>query len=181
MCLGDTRFYTAFISCARLLKCKSPAKQTVVSSEWERWARKPGNKDKAAAVSAIIRDEEFWAAVKLFCKLVKPVVKLMRLVDSILACMGKVSMVVHAHCRFSTLLLAHMDDGLQNCKQVYPMCAQIEQHIESIGLEKDLEDSVAKIFRERWNKMHSPLHSGSYMLEPQFRNTAFGPGVSHYL
>ena len=104
MCLGDTRFYTAYISCARLLKCKSPAKQTVVSSEWERWAKKQGNKDKAAAVSAIILDEEFWAAVKTFCKLVKPIVKLMRLVDSNLACMGKVSMVVHAKCSFSYLL-----------------------------------------------------------------------------
>ena len=61
------------------------------------------------------------------------------------------------------------------------MCAQIEQHIKSMGLEKDLEDSVAEIFRDRWNKMHSPLHSAAYMLEPQFRNTAFGPEVIHYV
>ena len=63
--------------------------------------------------------------------------------------------------------------------QVYPMCAQIEQHILSMGLEKDLENSVRNIFRDRWNKMHSPLHSAAYMLEPQFRNTAFDPQVTH--
>ena len=35
MSLGDTRFYTAYISCARLLKCKTAARQTVVSGEWD--------------------------------------------------------------------------------------------------------------------------------------------------
>ena len=57
------------------------------------------------------------------------------------------------------------------------MCAQIEQHIQNVGLEKDLEAAVSKIFRERWDKMHSPFHSAAYMLEPQFRNTAFGREV----
>jgi hypothetical protein len=63
--------------------------------------------------------------------------------------------------------------------QVYPMCAQIEQHIQKVGLNKDLEDSVAKIFRDRWDKMHSPLHSAAYILEPQFRLAAFDKQVMH--
>jgi hypothetical protein len=63
--------------------------------------------------------------------------------------------------------------------QVYPMCAQIEQHILDVGLDKGVEDAVAKIFRERWDKMHSPLHSAAYMLEPQFRGAAFGREVMH--
>ena len=63
--------------------------------------------------------------------------------------------------------------------QVYPMCAQIEQHIRNVGLDKDLEESVAKIFRDRWDKMHSPLHAAAYMLEPQFRKAAFDPKVMH--
>jgi hypothetical protein len=96
---GDTRFYTAYISCARLLKCKSAARQTVVSGEWDRWANKPGNRDKSAAVKAIILAEEFWAAIKLFCRLLKPIVRLMRLVDSNMPSMGKVSIVLHADLR----------------------------------------------------------------------------------
>lgn len=61
------------------------------------------------------------------------------------------------------------------------MCAQIEQHIMDVGLEKDLQESVSKIFRDRWDKMHSPLHAAAYMLEPQFRNTIFGREVMHSL
>jgi len=68
-------------------------------------------------------------------------------------------------------------DGRKHCMQVYPMCAQIEQHIKDVGLEQELQDAVAKIFRDRWNKMHSPLHAAAYMLEPQFRSAAFGREV----
>ncbi|CAL8465879.1 g5415 [Coccomyxa elongata] len=146
---GDTRFYTAYISCARLLKCKSAARQTVVSDGWDTWAKKPANKDRSAVAKTIILDEDFWLAVKLFCKLLKPMVRLMRLVDSNMPSMGK----------------------------VYPMCAQIEEHIKAVGLDDNVQESVSKIFRERWDKMHSPLHAAAYMLEPQFRNAAFGREV----
>ena len=63
--------------------------------------------------------------------------------------------------------------------QVYPMCAQIEQHIQNVGLEKGLQDSVLDIFRKRWNSMHSPLHAAAYVLEPQFRNAQLGREVMH--
>lgn len=87
---GDTRVYTAYISCARLLKCKSAARQIVVSREWDVWAKKPAVRDRSAVAKDTILDEEFWAAVKLFCKLLKPIVRLMRLVDSNMPSMGKV-------------------------------------------------------------------------------------------
>lgn len=59
------------------------------------------------------------------------------------------------------------------------MCAQIQQHIKDVGLDKDLEESVSEIFLERWNKMHSPLHAAAHMLEPQFRTAAFDKTVMH--
>ena len=40
-----------------------------------------------------------------------------------------------------------------------------------------MRECVCKIFRERWDKMHSPLHAAAYMLEPQFRNATFGREV----
>ena len=64
--------------------------------------------------------------------------------------------------------------------QVYPICAQIQQHIRKVGLDKDLEEEVYNIFEDRWNKMHSPLHSAAYMLEPQFRDATFGREVSPF-
>ena len=59
------------------------------------------------------------------------------------------------------------------------MCAQIEQHIRDVGLNKDLEDSVAMIFRDRWDKTDSPLHSAAYMLDPQIRPAALNKQVMH--
>ena len=87
---ADTRFYTAYILSARLFKCRSAGRQTVVAAEWERWGKKQGNREKAAAVKGIVLDDDFWAAIKLFCRLVKPIVRLMRLVDSNMPTMGKV-------------------------------------------------------------------------------------------
>ncbi|KAK9916090.1 hypothetical protein WJX75_008482 [Coccomyxa subellipsoidea] len=149
---GDTHSYTAYISCSRLLKCKGAARQTVVSSEWDRWAKKAGNAAKAATAKDTILDETFWADVRMFCELLQPIVSLMRLVDSNMPSMGK----------------------------VYPMCAQIEAHISSLGMEPGLKAAVAAVFRERWNKMHSPLHGAAYMLEPQFRAATFDAQISTY-
>ena len=91
--------------------------------------------------------------------------------------MGKVRAVLPAEVRLQLHTLHHVSDKLQHCVQVYPMCAQIEQHIKNVGLDKNLEEAVSKIFRERWDKMHSPLHAAAYMLEPQFGNAAFGREV----
>ena len=65
---ADTRFYTAYILSARLFKCRCAARQTVVSAEWERWGKKQGNREKAAAVKGIILDDEFWAAMQISCR-----------------------------------------------------------------------------------------------------------------
>jgi len=130
LCPGDTRFYTAYISCARLLECKSAARQTVVSAEWDRWAKKPGNRDKAATVQSTILDEEFWAAARLFCKLVKPIVRLMRLVDSNMPSMGKVSTVIilidgpyNMHCISA---LHNMLQSRLHCRVLCRMCCNPE-------------------------------------------------------
>ena len=96
---GDTRFLTAYICCARLLKCKRAAWQIVVSGEWDHWANKLENRGKSTAVKAIILDKGFWAAIKLLCRLLKPIVRLMRLMDSYMPSMGKASIVLHADIR----------------------------------------------------------------------------------
>ena len=60
------------------------------------WAKKPANKDRAAVAKVTILDEEFWAAIRFFCKLLKPIVRLMRLVDSNMPSMGKVRAALHS-------------------------------------------------------------------------------------
>ena len=62
-----------------------------VWSQCDAWAILTGNEDKAAAIKAIILDEEFWVAIGLFCRLVKPIVQLRHFVASEAPTMGKVS------------------------------------------------------------------------------------------
>lgn len=89
---GDTRFYSAYIAVRRLLRCKSAAIKTVVSEEWAAWRGKSDRKikDKARIVKKTVMDAEFWQALACFCILLKPIVRLMRLVDSNMPSMGKV-------------------------------------------------------------------------------------------
>lgn len=72
-------------------------------------------------------------------------------------------------CRF-------VPHGLQCVTQVYAEFCQIEKHIQNSVLPEEVKEEVA-IFQDRWDKMHSPLHSVGYMLEPQFQGTNFGPEV----
>ena len=55
--------------------------------------------------------------------------------------------------------------------QVYPEFFEIVAHTENAKLPPDVKQDVADIFRERWDKMHSPV---AHMLEPQFQTTNLG-------
>ena len=56
---------------------------------------------------------------------------------------------------------------------MYPECCEIDKHIQEVALPEQVRKDVAHIFRERWNSMHSKLHSVGYMLDPQFQGTDF--------
>lgn len=87
---GDTRFYSAYIAVKRLLVCKSAVQKTIVSTEWAGWADKPDYKSKAAATAAIVLNASFWSALARFVILLRPIVRLLRLVDSNMPSMSKV-------------------------------------------------------------------------------------------
>lgn len=145
---GDTRFYTAYILSARLFKCRSAARQTVVLGEWDWWAKKQGNREKAAAVKAIIIDEEFWAAVKMFCRLVKPIVKLLRLVDSNMPTMGKVRNNSHVDVRIETPISVISLTGCHSACRFTPSAPRLSSTLRMWAL------------RRIWRRL-SPRSSGS--------------------
>ena len=63
-----------------------------------------------------------------------------------------------------------------NVVQVFAEWCEIEKHIQKAVLPEEVREEVAAIPWERWDKMHSPLHSVGYILEPQLYN--FGAEVS---
>lgn len=88
---GDTRFYTEYIAATRVLQVKSALQETVVSAEYKEWAEKQSYKAEAMRVKKLILDEDLWTDIELMVELFKPIVDLLRLVDSDLPTMGKVS------------------------------------------------------------------------------------------
>ncbi len=173
---SDTRFYSADIAVRRLLRCQSAVQKTVVSEEWNEWANKRDYRDKARFVIKAVLDPAFWTAIANFCHVLKPIVRLLRLVDSNMPSMTKVPDSVKTLLVYCTSV--HLQCNCEIVVQVYPVCCAIETHIESTKLPADVKHDVAELFCERWDKMHSPLHSVGYMLEPQFQDTDFGPEVS---
>ncbi|KAL3160534.1 hypothetical protein ABBQ32_14131 [Trebouxia sp. C0010 RCD-2024] len=147
---GDTRFYTQYIAVRRLLRCKGAVQKTIVDDEFNAWtAKAKENKDKGRILKKAVLNSALWTALARFCMLLKPLVRLTRLVDSNMPTMSK----------------------------VYAECCIIEKHIAASVLPEEVKTEVVSIFRERWDKMHSPLHSVGYMLEPQFQGTDFGTEV----
>jgi hypothetical protein len=89
--VGDTRFYTDYIAATRVLQVKSALQETEVSAEYKEWAEKQSYKAEAMRVKKLILDEDLWTDIELMVELFKPVVDLLRLVDSDPPTMGKVS------------------------------------------------------------------------------------------
>lgn len=173
---GDTRFYSAYIAVRRLLRCQSAVQKTVVSEEWNEWGSKRDYRDKARYVNKAVLNAAFWTAIAHFCYVLKPIVRLLRLVDSNMPSMSKVPDSVKIQLIYCTSV--YLQCNCEIIVQVYPECCAIETHIESTKMPDDVKQDVLDIFRNRWDKMHSPLHSVGYMLEPQFQGTDFGSEVS---
>ncbi|DBA80562.1 TPA: hypothetical protein ACH3X1_007822 [Trebouxia sp. C0004] len=83
-------FASAYIAVRRLLRCQSAAQKTVVSEEWSEWGAKRDYREKARFVSKAVLDTAFWTALANFCIVLKPLVRLLRLVDSNMPSMSKV-------------------------------------------------------------------------------------------
>ena len=109
---GETRFYTEYIAATRVLQVRSGLQETAVSSEYKEWADKQSYKADAMRVKKLILDEDLWTDIELMVELFKPIVELLRLVDSDLPTIGKVSLA--------------LGYDMQNGRRVMLHCAQPE-------------------------------------------------------
>lgn len=91
---GVTRFYTEYIAATRVLQVKSALQEIAVSAEFKEWADKQSYKAEAIRVKKLILNEDLWTDIELMVDLFKPIVDLLRLVDSDLPTMGKVSIAL---------------------------------------------------------------------------------------
>ena len=93
-CAAETRFYGSFIVVDRMIELKEAVQQTMVSSKFSSWAdnQRAKVKEEAAAMKFICLNEEgFCKKESQLVEIFAPVVKLLRLTDSALPALSKVS------------------------------------------------------------------------------------------
>lgn len=100
---GDTRFYTQYNAVRRLLRCKGGVQKSIVSTEFSEWRQKSKeSKEKARILTRVVLNAAFWTALARFCMLLKPLVHLIKLVDSNMPSISKVSCcpaALHRNCK----------------------------------------------------------------------------------
>ena len=118
---GDTRFYTCYISASRLVACHDVMEQVLVCDEVLAWGNKAANRAKMIELKQLVRDEEMWSRLRLFCTMLKPFVRLTRLVDSNMPTMGLVS-----SCKIACLTQAGAN--VCPCAYMHANCRRSQGH-----------------------------------------------------
>eukprot|EP00918_Siedleckia_nematoides_P025032 GHVU01054079.1.p1 GENE.GHVU01054079.1~~GHVU01054079.1.p1 ORF type:complete len:689 (+),score=121.17 GHVU01054079.1:195-2261(+) len=150
---GLTRFATHWIAGRRLLKLKTHCMDLVNCKEYESWVKvqKKEKKEKEKKVRAIVLDREFWDHLDSVMTIMKPFVKVLRLMDgSTPGTLGKV------YYRMEQLKLLLQDPGFHSA------CTKTE------------EASIKRAFTNRWNDMHNSIDSAAYLLDPEFVGEKYG-------
>lgn len=65
-------------------------RQLLVNDDVAEWGRKHVNRAAFKKMKDLVASNSMWKHLRLFCKIMKPIVKLVKLVDSDMPSMGKV-------------------------------------------------------------------------------------------
>eukprot|EP00955_Chlamydomonas_euryale_P056729 356537-Chlamydomonas_euryale.AAC.1 len=148
---AHTRFGTNVLMCGRLVEVKEALQNMVRDPDWSKWVSdrsKPADRDKAFDLSIIVRDDGCWKDVQRFVDICTPVMSLLRMVDTSKPIMG----------------------------EVYPAFSKVAKLLETAvysdsALEQVVRrNEVVKIFSDRWNWCHSPMHACGYILNPKYHS-----------
>jgi len=140
----DTRFATHFIMLQRLYTAKDSLQETVTSREYKIWLSDAVYKKKGETVTSAILNENFWSSVKLVTDLCEPIIKLLRLADGNVPCIGK----------------------------IYWKMYQINQYLERYEISSEQKTEINKLFMKRWKMLHTDLHAAGFVLDPEYCNLA---------
>ena len=181
---AETRFYGSFIVAERMIELKEAVQQTVVSSVFNNWAAAQSAKvmEEAAAVKSICLNEEaFWKKEAQLVEIFAPVVKLLRLTDSALPALSKVSC-----CDSQSEGSCHDDPTFAQpcparvlsfwCRDYY--CSLFKDNVDASSLTVRQKASVNRIMRERWDFLHNDLHGAAFCLDPEFWDLNLNSEVS---
>lgn len=137
---AETRFATHFLLIDRLVKVKDSLQKTVIDEKYKAWTAslKRTVQDVADEVNDLVLSNIFWKKVADVVQLCEPIVKLLRLCDSGQPALGK----------------------------VYWGMFKLQEHIAAMPSNK--RAPLQRAFKDRWEMLHSDLHSVAYMLDPEY-------------
>ncbi|CAL0318246.1 unnamed protein product [Lupinus luteus] len=149
-----TRFATSFLSLERLYEEKTNLRKMFVSDEWT--TNKLSKEIKGKEATKIVLMPSFWKNVAYTMKVMGPLVKVLRLVDS-----------------EKKAAMGYIYEAMDKAKETI---------IKAFNEKENKYKDVFKIIDERWNcQLHRPLHAAGHMLNPEYyyanRSMEFDPEV----
>ncbi|CAL0316902.1 unnamed protein product [Lupinus luteus] len=136
-----TRFATSFLSLEILYEEKTNLRKMFVSDEWT--INKLSKEIKGKEATKIVLMPSFWKNVAYTMKVMGPLVKVLRLVDS-----------------EKKAAMGYIYEAMDKAKEAI---------IKAFNEKENKYKDVFKIIDERWNcQLHRPLHAAGHMLNPEY-------------
>ena len=136
---GETRFASQFIMLQRIHNCKDALQETAVDSEFKKWLS--CSRNAVMGKTEKVLNDSFWQSVAEIVALSEPIVSLLRLVDGMVPCVGKIYWKMY-----------EIDAGLLNS-----------------SLTETKKNEIRVIVNKRWKMLHNDLHSAGFVLDPEYR------------
>ncbi|KAH7316139.1 hypothetical protein KP509_21G079600 [Ceratopteris richardii] len=137
---SDTRFAYNFTMLHRVVKCSGVLRGLLLSDEFGRMPE--ASTSRGRQFRRLADDVAWWENISHIVDIVHPLVHLLKIVDSMEPCIGKVHEV--------------MDRTIEALK--------------TLVKDNDRYEEISAICVRRWDAYYSPLHAATYMLDPKFQD-----------
>ncbi|GBG83082.1 hypothetical protein CBR_g36700 [Chara braunii] len=141
---AETRFSTNVIMMTRLVELRAELTPVVGDDRWRDtvWSTSKIRKD-AAEVTACIGSPPWWEDLRVLCKMLEPIMDMLRLVDS--------------DTRQISKILRRYEETIASCLSA---CRDID---------RDQQDAIVEVFLRRHTMFKTPAHTAAMLLDPEFR------------
>ncbi|GBG62849.1 hypothetical protein CBR_g32432 [Chara braunii] len=141
----ETRFGTNVIMMERLVALRAALTDVVANDRWREtvWSTSKIRKD-AAEVTACIGSPPWWEDLRALCKMLEPIMGMLKLVDSDTHQISKI--------------LRRYEEMIASCLSA---CRDID---------REQQDAIVEVFHRRRTMFKTPAHTAAMLLDPEFRD-----------
>ncbi|GBG88548.1 hypothetical protein CBR_g48017 [Chara braunii] len=142
---AKTRFGTNVIMMERLVELRTTLTDVVGDDRWRETVWSTGKiRKNAAEVTACIGSPPWWEDLRALCKMLEPIMDMLKLVDSDTHQISKI--------------LRLYDEMIASCLSA---CRDID---------RDQQEAIVEVFHRRCTMFKTPAHTTAMLLDPEFRD-----------